>query len=247
MTQRMFLLAPQEWGPVAVGEELRVTGPEGRHAVTVVRVRAGDEVLVSDGEGRRAAVVVTRVDHEEFTGCVLELGHEPERSPRLVLVQALAKGQRDEQAIEAATELGVEEVVPWEAARSIVQWRGDKEDRGRARWRGVVTAAAKQSRRVRVPVVAPLVRADALRDLVRGAALALVLDGAATLPLAGVSLPLKGDVLLLVGPEGGITPEELQALVEAGALAVRLGPHVLRASTAGPAALAVLSSVARWR
>lgn len=243
----MFLLAPEEWGAVAVGEELRVTGPEGRHAVTVVRLRAGDEVLVSDGEGRRADVVVTRVDREEFTGCVLGLGYEPERSPRLVLVQALAKGQRDEQAIEAATELGVEEVVPWQATRSIVQWRGEKEDRGLARWRAVVTAAAKQSRRVRVPVVSPLVRAGAVRDLVRGAALALVLDEEAAQPLAGIPLPDGGDVLLFVGPEGGITSEELQVLVEAGALAVRLGPHVLRSSTAGPAALAVLSCVARWR
>lgn len=247
VTRRMFLLARQQWQTVAVGQPLRVVGPEGRHAVSVVRIQVGDEVLVGDGEGRQAVVAVTQVGREEFTGQVLDVHADPAPSLRFVLVQALAKGQRDEQAVEAATELGVDEVVPWEAGRSIVQWRGEKEERGRARWQSVVTAAAKQARRGRVPVVGPLVRRDAVGKLVRNAALALVLHEDAAQPLAGVPLPSVGQVLLVVGPEGGISPEELAALGQAGALAVRLGPEVLRSSTAGPAALAVLSAAARWR
>lgn len=247
MTGRMFLLTPSEWGAAGVGDTVHVTGPEGRHAVGVVRVRVGDELLVSDGAGRRASVVVTDVDRAQLSARILDLVHAPEPSPRFVLVQALAKGDRDEQAVEAAAELGVDEVVPWQAARSIVQWRGaDKEEKGRRRWEAVVAAAAKQSRRARIPVVGPLVRGSGLRDLVESAALAVVLHEDAQRPLAGTRLPDEGDVLLVVGPEGGITPEELGSLAEAGARVVRLGPEVLRSSTAGPAALAVLNATSRW-
>jgi 16S rRNA (uracil1498-N3)-methyltransferase len=164
-----------------------------------------------------------------------------------VLVQALAKADRDDQAIESATELGVDEVVPWQASRSIVVWRGDRAAKALRKWESVVTAAAKQSRRSRVPVVAEPVGQRALVERIRGSALALVLHEDATAPLAGHALPDAGDVLVVVGPEGGISPEELTAFEEAGAVSVRLGSTVLRSSSAGPAALAVLSAASRWR
>jgi len=247
VTDRMFLLTPERWGHAGVGEVVVLTGPEARHAAQVVRLGVGERVLLGDGAGRRAVSEIISVGQGELTARLLEVETVPGPTPRFVLVQALAKGDRDEQAIEAATELGVDEVVPWQAARSIVQWRGEKEARGRTRWEALVTAAAKQSRRSRVPVVAPLERRAALCQRISSTALALVLHEDASQPLAGVALPDFGDVVVVVGPEGGITPEELEALTSAGAMVVRLGADVLRSSTAGPAALAVISAASRWR
>lgn len=158
MTLRLFLLPPGAWGSAGVGDVVALTGPEARHAVQVVRLGVGETVLVADGAGRRGTGEVVSASRDELSVRLTGLEVVPEPSPRLVLVQALAKGDRDEQAVEAATELGVDVVVPWQAERSIVQWRGEKEARGRARWAAVVTAAAKQSRRARVPVVEPLER-----------------------------------------------------------------------------------------
>jgi 16S rRNA (uracil1498-N3)-methyltransferase len=225
-------------------------GAEGRHAVTVRRIAAGELVDVADGAGVLARCRVGQVLSRGQAALqldVLEVVREPEPAPRFVLVQALAKGGRDDLAIEAATELGVDEVVPWQAARCVVVWRGARGDKARASWVSTVRAAAKQSRRARVPAVAPVVTGPALTQRIARAALAVVLHEEATTPLAGLALPAAGEVLLVVGPEGGVAPDELAALTAAGAVAARLGEHVLRSSTAGPAALAVLSAAGRWR
>jgi len=247
MTDRMFLLAGPGWTTADVGDEVEVTGPEGRHAVGVVRIRVGETVLLG-GEGRRADAVVTHTDRDTFTARLLALTVEPERRPRFVLVQALAKGGRDEQAVETATELGVDEVVPWQSSRGVAVWRGaDREAKGRQRWEAVASAAAKQSRRARVPLVGSAAATREVAARLGSADLALVLHEDATTPLAGMPVPDAGEVVLVVGPEGGITPAELDAFLAAGATTVRLGGEVLRSSSAGPAALAVLSASARWR
>ncbi len=247
MTERLFLLSPEAWGSAGVDDLVTVSGAEARHAVQVVRLGVGETVLVADGAGRRGSGEVVGASRDELSVRLRRVEVVPEPSPRFVLVQALAKGDRDEQAVEAATELGVDVVVPWQSERSIVQWRGEKEQRGRARWESIVTAAAKQSRRARVPTVEPMVRMAGVRKRLEGAALALVLHEEATTALAGVDLPADGDVVLVVGPEGGITPAELATFAQAGAKPVRLGAQVLRSSTAGPAALAALNALGRWR
>lgn len=247
MTRRMFLVEPAAWAGAGEGDTVEVAGPEGRHAVAVVRVRPGETVLLSDGAGSRAEAVVVSVDRQSFAARLGAVTHTPGRVPRFVLVQALAKGDRDEQAVETATELGVDEVVPWQAARSVAQWRGEKTEKGRQRWLAIATAAAKQSRRADVPVVAPLASSGDVARRVERAACALVLHEEATVPLASVELPSSGDVVVVVGPEGGLTDDEVASLTTAGGYAVRLGPEVLRTSSAGPAALAVLSAMARWR
>ncbi len=178
---------------------------------------------------------------------VVSVASDPEPAPRFVLVQALAKNDRDDQAVEAATECGVDEVVPWQASRSVVQWRGERGEKARRKWDAVLVAATKQSRRTRRPVLAPTATTADVTRLVRRAAAAFVLHEDATEPLADVTLPDAGDVLVVVGPEGGIAPDELAALEDAGAVVVRLGSTVLRSSSAGPAALAVLSAMSRWR
>ncbi|WP_131105111.1 16S rRNA (uracil(1498)-N(3))-methyltransferase [Ornithinimicrobium sufpigmenti] len=249
MTAPLFLVpvgsldADDEGGPGT----LRLDGPEGRHAADVQRLGVGEGVLVSDGRGRAASCTVTAADQGALQLAVDSLWTVPEPQPRLVLVQALAKGDRDLMAVEAATELDVDEVVPWQADRSIVRWRAERAQKAHRKWEQTVQAATKQSRRVRVPVVADLATRGELVRRVAESALTLVLHEEADEPLAQVALPEQGEVLVVVGPEGGIAPEELAALTTAGARPVRLGRTVLRASSAGPAALAVLNAQGRWR
>lgn len=247
MTLPLHLLAPEALAGRGVGDVVRLDGPEGRHAATVRRTRVGEHLLLTDGAGLRVEGEVVTVGSGTLDLRVVSVAGDPAPNPRFVLVQALAKNDRDDQAIEAATECGVDEVVPWQAARSVVQWRGERGEKARRKWDAVLVAATKQSRRTRRPVLAPTASTTDLTARVRDAAAAYLLHEDATLPLAGVTLPGAGDVVLVVGPEGGISPEELADLTQAGAVAVRLGTTVLRSSSAGPAALAVLSARSRWR
>lgn len=252
MTDRMFLVDQAGWLTTTVGDEVEVSGPEGRHAVAVVRLRVGETVLLG-GDGRRASATVTHTGRDAFAARLDSVVDEPEPDPRFVLVQALAKGGRDEQAVETATELGVDEVVPWASSRSVVEWRGsEREEKGRRRWESVCVAASKQSRRSRVPLVSAPAGTGEVAERLSRAGLALVLHESATeslsslLSLSDIDAPGHGDVVLVVGPEGGISDGELAELTAAGGRPVRLGPEVLRSSTAGPAALAVLAARFRW-
>lgn len=249
MTLPLHVLPPEALAGRSVGDVVVLDGAEGRHAVTVRRTRVGEHLLLTDGAGLRVEAQVRTVGQGTGTldAVVVSVGVDPEPSPRLVLVQALAKNDRDDQAIEAATECGVDEVVPWQAARSVVQWRGERGEKARRKWDAVLVAATKQSRRTRRPVLAPTATTADLVLRVRAAAAAYVLHEEADVPLATVTLPDAGDVLLVVGPEGGLTPDELDAFGAAGGVPVRLGRTVLRSSSAGPAALAVVSAMSRWR
>jgi 16S rRNA (uracil1498-N3)-methyltransferase len=247
MTAPLFLVPPGRLDAVATGDGLVLDGEEGRHAATVRRIRAGERVDVGDGTGVVARCQVTSAGRDSLALGVVAVDRLPVPSPAFVLAQALAKGGRDEQAVEAATELGVDAVVPWQAARSVVRWEGERGEKARRRWAATARAAAKQSRRPRVPVVEAAVSTPRLAERARRSALALVLHEEAARPLADVEPPAAGEVLLVVGPEGGIAADELEVLVAAGAVPVRLGTEVLRSSTAGPAALAVLSTrTGRW-
>ncbi|PID96588.1 MAG: 16S rRNA (uracil(1498)-N(3))-methyltransferase [Actinomycetales bacterium] len=246
MTAPMFLVPGSALVGGGVGRQVRLTGPEGRHAAQSMRLRPGEVIQVSDGRGTRAVAVVTEVDRDCLIARVEQVGVEPEPDPQFVLVQALAKGSRDEQAVETATELGVDVIVPWQAERSVTVWRGERAEKSRRRWLAVVSAATKQSRRSRVPEVREVVDTLGVADVLRAGCLSLVLHETATSPLAGVPLPTTGVVVLVVGPEGGISDAELDCFAAAGARPVRLGTEVLRTSSAGPAALAVLCSRSRW-
>lgn len=247
MTLPLHLLPTGALSGRAAGDTVVLDGSEGRHAATVRRTRVGEHLLLTDGEGLRVEAEVVAVGRGTLDLRVVSVATDPEPSPRFVLVQALAKNDRDDQAIEAASELGVDEVVPWQAARSVVQWRGERGEKARGKWDAVLVAATKQSRRTRRPVLGATASTADLVRRVPSAAAVLVLHEDATTPLASVELPAEGDVVVIVGPEGGIAPDELDALTGAGATAVRLGHTVLRSSSAGPAALAVLSAAARWR
>jgi 16S rRNA (uracil1498-N3)-methyltransferase len=233
------------------GGDFVLDGAEGHHAAVVRRLRPGETVHLSDGYGGLAECTVTAAGPGGLTLAVLaRTVAEPPR-PRFVLVQALAKGDRGELAVELATELGVDEVVPWQAARAVVQWRGERGEKALARWRAVVRAAAKQSRRPFVPAVSDLHTTREVCALIgrttAEAGIAVALHAEASTALAAVPVPASGDVVLVVGPEGGLSEGELTAFRAAGAKVARLGPTILRTSTAGAAALAVLAVRAgRW-
>jgi 16S rRNA (uracil1498-N3)-methyltransferase len=241
VTPPLFLLDELPDGP-----DVFLSGDEGRHAARVQRIKAGETVLVSDGAG---TLLTCRVSAAVPDGLKLEVTGRrqvPAPDPRLVVVQALPKGERAELAVEVLTELGVDEIVPWAASRSIVHWHGARGEKALVKWRRTARAAAKQSRRPRVPAVTHL-HSTAQVAARLATATGLVLHEDATGALAAVGLPTAGDVVVVVGPEGGIAPEELDAFTGAGAHAVRMGLPVLRTSTAGAAAAAALSlRLGRW-
>ncbi|GAB3570093.1 16S rRNA (uracil(1498)-N(3))-methyltransferase [Amycolatopsis endophytica] len=245
-TPPVFLVEELPAGPHVV-----LGGEEARHAATVRRMRAGERLVVSDGRGSAAEclIEVVRPGREPVLDlAVSQRWSEPEPSPRVVVAQALAKGDRGELAVELATEAGADEILPWRAERSVVRWEeGPRGAKALARWQNTARAAAKQARRAWVPPVREPVTTAQLADAVSGAACALVLEGSAARRLTELELPSSGDVLLVVGPEGGITDGELTALGAAGAVGVRLGPTVLRTSTAAAVALGALGALtARW-
>jgi 16S rRNA (uracil1498-N3)-methyltransferase len=247
VTAPLFFVSEDQLAGATSGSMVVLDGPEGRHGATVKRIGVGERVLLADGVGHRAEAVVEGVGPGELHLRLQAVTLQPQPDSRFVLIQALAKGDRDEQAIEAATELGVDEVVPWQAERSVVIWRGERAVRSLRKWEQIVLAATKQSRRTRIPSVSEPANHQGVIRRIEEATLALVLHEEAQLSLAGLELPTSGDVVLIVGPEGGISPVELSAFVGAGAVAVRLGANILRSSSAGPAALAVMSAAGRWR
>lgn len=230
-------------------------GPEARHAVAVKRLTPGESVDIADGAGKRLTGTVVAASPSELTVECSALAVEDKPDIRLVLVQALAKGDRDELAVETATELGIDAVIPWQSERSIVRWKGERAAKAHAKWQSVALAAAKQARRAWIPEVRAAVETPGLAAAAGAADLAIILHEDAVRPLRTVLESWQAtangtgprEILLIVGPEGGISPREVTRLCSAGAVTALLGHHVLRSSTAGPAAVVLASDVlGRW-
>ena len=227
-------------------------GEEARHAATVRRLRAGERLILSDGAGAMARCVVEAVQPGRDAALTLAVEESWTEAPpalRVHVAQALAKGDRGELAVELATEAGADAIVPWRAARSVAKWDdGGRGDKALARWRATARAAAKQARRAHVPDVTEPVGTRELAGLATTMSLVIVLESDVPDRLTDLTLPDTGDILLVVGPEGGITDEELHTLRDAGARAVRLGTTVLRTSTAAAVALGALGALTtRWQ
>ena len=231
---------------LAESDELLVDGTEGRHAVDVLRLTPGERIRVGDGRGTVAESEVVGAGPEGLRVVVRNRFQVARPDPEFVLVQALPKGDRGPLAVDLATELGVDRIVPWAASRCVTRWRDDRVAKGVAKWRAAAHAASKQSRRPHVPEVTDLMTTREVCGLLADTELALVLHEQARRPLAELEIPRTGTVAVIVGPEGGLTDGEVVAFRAAGAQAVRLGAEVLRTSTAGAAALAALSMRTRW-
>ena len=232
---------------VSAGDAVELDGDEARHAVVVKRIRIGEQVVLTDGAGTSATVTVDATTKTSLSATVDEVATVAPELPRVVVVQAIPKGDRGELAVEMLTEVGVDLVVPWAAARSVSVWRGDKQAKALAKWRSTARESAKQSRRAWFPEVAEMVGTADVVALLRDADVPVVLHEAASGPLGDLPVPGRGEIVIVVGPEGGISEEELAAFAAVGAEPVRLGSSVLRTSTAGVAATAALLARSRWR
>jgi 16S rRNA (uracil1498-N3)-methyltransferase len=220
-------------------------GPEGHHAADVQRLRAGEELLLGDGRGGLASCTVRTVARGRLDLAVDTVETVPPPAVRIAVAQGIAKGDRGEFAVQAMTEVGVDEVLPWAAARSVAQWRGDRGAKSRDKWAATAREAAKQARRPYVPAVGEQLSTKQLAARLSGSA--FVLHEEAVVRLSAAPLPESGEIVLIVGPEGGIDENELEAFTAAGAIPVRLGDEVLRTSTAGVAAIALLNArLGRW-
>jgi 16S rRNA (uracil1498-N3)-methyltransferase len=240
MTDPLFLLDDLTDPLPMVGARVELAGDEGRHAAVVRRIGPGEMIMIGNGRGRGVRAVVVEV---RGSGLVVEVVNHlasPEEPRRFVAAQALVKGDRSELAVEMMTEMGIDEIVPWQASRSIVRWSGERAARSLAKWRSTAREATKQSRRLNVPQVSEPVTTPQLAKRVTSADLALVLHEEAKERIAEVDLPAAGTVLIIIGPEGGISADELTELTEAGARPVSISDAVLRTSTAGVVALAGL-------
>ena len=230
------------------GDRIVLSGAEGRHAATVRRLAPGERADVTDGDGMLAECVVTGSGPDLLELAVLARRADPAPDPRIVVVQAIAKGDRGELAVEIMTEVGVDVVVPWAAERCVAKWRGDRGQRALERWRVTAREAAKQARRARFPEITAPAETSGVARLAAAAAAAIILDPDAPAGLRSLPLPARGDIVVVIGPEGGISPAEAARLTSAGAVSARLGPSVLRASSAGAVAAALLLSAGdRWR
>lgn len=229
-----------------------VDGDEGFHAATVRRIRAGEELVLGDGAGELARCRVEHAGREGLGARVLQRWTVAPAHPSVTVVQALPKSERSELAVELATEAGADAFLAWQAARCVASWEGGaRVDKGLRRWRAVARSAARQSRRAHIPQVDGVLSTKALaarvRDQVGAGATVLALHESATDRLADIAVAQADSVMLIIGPEGGITPDEVAALTDAGAVTVRLGPTVLRTSTAAAVALGALGVLtSRW-
>jgi 16S rRNA (uracil1498-N3)-methyltransferase len=240
MTEPLFLA---DLDSPEVGQLVSLTGDEGRHAAAVRRLRVGELILISDGNGTAVRGPVSSADKNGLSITVAEVLHSPAPEVRYVAVQALAKGDRAELAVEMLTELGVDEIVPWQSERSVVRWAPDRTERGLTRWRTTAREAAKQSRRFRVPRVAMPMSTAELALRVAETDLTVVLHETAQTPLGTLAVPTSGEVMFIIGPEGGLTEDEVAAFTAAGGRAVQISDAVLRTSTAGVVALAQLQAI----
>lgn len=240
MTAPLFLLDELADPLPMIGTQVTLAGDDGRHAAVVRRIRPGEMIMIGNGRGQGVRGVVVEVRGPSLVVKVINHLTSAAEPRRFVAAQALAKGDRSDLAVEMLTEMGVDEIVPWQASRSIVRWSAERAGRSVAKWRATAREAAKQCRRLTVPQVSEPVTARQLAQLTASVDLALLLHEEAKESIAEVDLPAAGAVLIIIGPEGGISPEELQELSDAGARPVSISDAVLRTSTAGVVALAGL-------
>jgi 16S rRNA (uracil1498-N3)-methyltransferase len=239
----IFLVPPGD----LTKDVITLGGPEGHHAAAVRRLRPGERADVSDGAGTLAECVVTDVSRDRVVLAVRSAREVPIPQPRITVVQALPKSDRGELAVELMTEVGVDSILPWTAERCVVRWEGDRGARALGKWRSAAREASKQSRRAWITEITDVQTLADVTGRVASAECAVLLEAGAAIPLSRLALPGSGEIVIVVGPEGGVSPAESAALRSAGAVEARLGPTVLRTSTAGAAAASVLlSRCGRW-
>lgn len=234
------------------GDTILLTGEEGRHAATVKRLRIGEELIIGDGHGTVTTCVVTElVDKGTLAAEVCSRDTIPAAHPAVTIVQAIPKGERAELSVDLATQAGADTIIPWKSSRTIPKWNDKKAQKSREKWQKTATEAAKQARRAWDPQVAPLAGLRDITELVAqtkaNGGLTAILHESATSKFAELPFAKASEIVLIIGPEGGLSDEEIAALEEAGGQTVIMGNTVLRTASAAAVALGALGVLAeRW-
>lgn len=236
MAPRFYIDAPLRAGSVCTLSE-----DAAHHAIHVLRLRAGEEITVFNGRGGEFAARIVSIQRLKIAVDLLHHREIERESPlRVTLVQGVSAGDKMDSTLRKAVELGVAEVQPVLAARSVARPKGERAEGRRAHWQKVITAACEQCGRNRIPEVHALIALSDYRP--RGTAMRILLSPLAQQPLSKLSLQ-GSDFVVAAGPEAGFTSEEEAALVSSGFVPALLGPRVLRTETAAVAALAALSAL----
>lgn len=231
-----------------LGDTFELTGDEAHHAAAVRRMRVGEQIQITNGSGMRVTGTITITDKNRLVISVSDVFQEAKPAILLTLVQAIAKNDRDELSVQSVGEIGLAQVIPWAADRSISKWDAAKAQKNQRRWQQIADEAMKQSLQAWRPVVLPMISSKELPNLASQFDLMLILDPTAPETLVSVSQNLSQPglkVAMVIGPEGGITEGELESFSAAGALRVRLGESVLRTSTAAIVAAAAIQGKAQ--
>lgn len=228
-----------------IGQAVAVVGAEAHHASAVRRIRVAELVVLTDTRGRRATGKVLVAERDVVRILVSGMEDVPRATPEITVVQAIPKGDRADLAVQMLTEIGVDTIIPWQAERSVAVWKPERVAKALGKWKRTAFESSKQARRSHFAEIRDLASTEEVADLVATADLGVVLHEEAAASLTGRSLPLSGRVVVVVGPEGGISAKEIDIL--GSEHCVRLGDTVLRTSTAGVAAVAaLLAKSQRW-
>ena len=222
--------------PTQIGQIYEFDNEDATHAVRVLRMKAGDTFMLSDGNGSWSQVKAFAVKKKSLEVEVVASGFQENLPTTITVVQALPKSDRAKEAIELLTEAGVDRIVPWQSSRSI----------GKASDKFSVTAreASKQSRRLRIPEVTDNATTEQICEAIKLSDLAVVFHESSTTKLSdAISSHNVAHLLIIIGPEGGITPTELDLFTEAGAKVALMGRPILRSAHAGIAAVAAISAL----
>jgi len=232
----MFTLFFVDDLPTTVGGLYEFANDDANHAIRVLRMQTGVEFMLSDGQGSWSQVVATEVKKKSMQVRVIDSGFQQPLATTITVVQALPKGDRAKEAIELLTEAGVDRIVPWASARSI----------GKGSEKFAITAreASKQSRRFRIPEVTETATTAQICEAIKVSDLAIAFHESATSKLSDqVSSHNVEHLLIIIGPEGGLTDEEIAAFTDAGAKVALMGRPILRSAHAGIAAVSAVSAL----
>lgn len=229
---------------LSAGTTQELGGDEGHHAVAVMRLGIGEQIKIADGAGNWVSGTITEVNKKSLKIDVAQRGSAQAGKPELIVVQAVTKSDRTKEMLELLTVGGADQIIPWQAERCISKWKSDSAQK----WQSAIKDAAKQSRRVKLPVLGDEVTTNQLIKLFQPADKVVILHESADTGISQLNLSNEfARVILIIGPEGGVSDNEISQLESAGAVTARMGELVLRSAHAGFAALsAVQSSIGRW-
>ena len=229
---------------ISSGSTQELSGDEGHHAVKVMRLQIGEQIKIADNLGNWVSGAITEVGKKSLKINVSERGNAEHLKPELILVQAVTKSDRTKEMLELLTVAGADQIIPWQAQRCISKWKSDSTDK----WLTTIKESAKQARRVKLPVLSDAVTTNQLVKLFQAEDQIIVLHESAQLNLSQFNfVEYTKRILIVIGPEGGISEEEIAQLTSAKAVVVRMGENVLRSAHAGFAALSGIQTlIGRW-